>query len=358
MTPGTRVNRSTPGSCITERYMVEWTTMNTTRLLESGTARGTGKRWRAKLIAADVWGSSAFYPAEVLARDASTAFPAGTKMFENHLTESETWERPVGDVAKLVGKLATPGEYEADNPEGPGVYADVEFYDSYVDRIREIGSDVGLSVDGGADYVEGERDGRFGKIVTGIPYIKSVDVVVAAGAGGKLISIRESTGPMAGTPINNEGDQSVTALTKDEFTEGLKGLAETLTTAIKESLAPVFEAPKVEDVEPTPAPVVEAPEESEDEAKPDEDEANDVEVNLAEVATKFVEAGLPPEVMPSVVTAVQEGKTVDEAIKAQTAIREAFLAQTNSASVRIVESDRGNEGPSLSLREKILAATK
>lgn len=341
--------------------------MNTTKLLESGTAKGTGKRRRAKLIAADVWGSSAFYPAEVLARDASTAFPAGTKMFENHITESEQWERPVGDVAKLVGKLISDGQYEADNPEGPGVYADVEFYDSYVERINEIGEDVGLSVDGGADYVEGERDGRYGKIVTGIPFIKSVDVVVAAGAGGKLISILESAGPMAGIPIKTEGDQSMTALTKDEFLDGLKGLAETLTTAIKESLTPVAVAPEQINVDTPAAPaaeVVETPAAKDAEQVAaaaevvvDEPKA-EAEVDLVAVATEFAAAGLPAEVMPNVIASVQGGSTVADAISAQTKIREAFLAQNQPGTVRIVESDRNETKANTSLREGILANLK
>lgn len=340
--------------------------MNTTKLLESGTARGTGKRRRAKLIAADVWGSSAFYPAEVLARDAATAFPAGTKMFENHITESEQWERPVGDVAKLVGKLISDGQYEADNPEGPGVYADVEFYDSYVDRINEIGDDVGLSVDGGADYVEGERDGRYGKIVTGIPFIKSVDVVVAAGAGGKLISILESAGPMAGIPINTEGEQSMTALTKDEFLDGLKGLAETLTTAIKESLTPVavtadqvaVDAPVVPAAEITTEPTVEVVAPAAETPAAEVVEEPKAEVDLVAVATEFAAAGLPAEVMPNVIASVQGGATVADAISAQTTIREAFLAQSHPGSVRIVESDRTDPKAKVSLRDGILANLK
>lgn len=352
--------------------MLEWTLMNITALRESGQAKGTGKRREAKILAADVWGSSAFYPKEVLARDAATAFPAGTKMFENHLTEAEQWERPVGDVGKLVGKLITSGEYKDDHPEGPGVYADVEFYDSYVDRINEIGDDVGLSVDGGADYVEGERDGRFGKIVTGIPFIRSVDVVVAAGAGGKLISIRESSGPMAGVPINTEGDQSMTAITKEDFDAGFKALGEalgqTLTTAIKESLTPtpvtepaaapaaeapaaaaegVVEAPTAAEVAPV-APAAETP------AEP----AAEVVIDHAALTSAIITAALPAEVVPAVVAAVQGGATVEDAISAQTVIREAFLANAAPGTFRIVESDRNNSAEGGTLRERILAATK
>lgn len=306
---------------------------------ESGKAKGSGKRRRAKLIAADVWGSSAYYPAAVLERDAEAVFVPGTKMYENHFTEAEEWERPEGDVAKLVGKLVTSGVYEAENPEGPGVYADVEFYDSYVPRINEIADDIGLSVRGNGASEEGEVAGRYGKIVTQILSINSVDVVTAAGAGGKLISIQESAGPMAGTPINTEGDQSVTALTKDEFAAGIAELKESfnaavgdgfvtsLTTALKEALKPATDVvePVAETAAEVTAPVA---------------EAVAVEVDHAELATKFAESDLPAAVMPNIVAAIKEGKTVEEAIASQTTLREAFTNhQPAITTVKIVEAD-------------------
>lgn len=331
--------------------MLEWTTMNNIKLHESGKTKGTGKRRRAKLISADVWGSSGYYPAAVLERDASEVFVPGTKMYENHFTESEEWERPEGDVAKLVGKLISYGIYEANNIEGPGVYADVEFYDSYVDRINEIGEDIGLSVRGNGTSEEGEAAGRFGKIVTQLLNINSVDVVTTAGAGGKIVSILESAGPMAGTPIETEGEQSVTALTKDEFTAGIaelkesfntavgEGFVTSLTTALKEALVP---APAAEVVAAEAAtvitPVVEA--------------AEEVVIDQADLATKFAESGLPVAVMPGVIVALKEGKTVEDAIKAQTELREAFAAHTTVTNVQITEAD--NQA-GVSLRSQILA---
>lgn len=321
------------------------------KIRESAQAtKGTGKRWTAKLIAGDVWGATAFYPSEVLARDAAIAFPVGTKMYENHMTDSEIYERPVGDVSKLVGKLVTPGEFIADHPEGPGIYADVEFYDSYVERIREIGEDIGLSVDGGADYVEGERDQRFGKIVTSIPFIRSVDVVTAAGAGGKLITIKESAGPMAGIPIN-EGDQSVTAITKDE----LNAFGEELFTRITEALTPTPAAPVAPAAPATPDLTAEgiaaavAAKNAEDAAAAAAsavvEEDVPAEVDVAALVSAIATAQLPEAVIPGVVASVQAGRTIEEAVTQQTTIREAFLAQTQTAGVRIVEAgDRQGSG--------------
>ena len=332
--------------------------MNNLELQESGRTRGTGKRRRAKLISADVWGSSAYYSAEVLERDAAEAIVPGIKMYENHQTYVEESERPEGDVSKLVGKITSYGMYEPDNPEGPGIYADVEFYDSYVDRINEIGGDIGLSINGSGDYIEGEIDGRYGKIITKLVNIKSVDVVTAAGAGGKLVSILESARPMAGRPIETEGDQSVTALTKEEFEQGLAKLIEsfngtlsenfsTLSTSIKEALVPEPAAP----VEDESKGVSEEGEEGKEKEQELEEEA-EVEIDHAELATKFAESALPTAVMPNVVAALKEGKTIEEAIEAQTKLREAFEEQANITSVRITEAER-NKGTDL--RSSILS---
>lgn len=332
--------------------------MNNLELQESGRTRGTGKRRRAKLISADVWGSSAYYMADVLERDAATVVVPGIKMYENHQTYVEESERPEGDVSKLVGKITSYGMYEPDNPEGPGIYADVEFYDSYVDRINEIGGDIGLSINGSGDYIEGEIDGRYGKIITKLVGIKSVDVVTAAGAGGKLVSILESARPMAGRPIETEGDQSVTALTKEEFEQGLAKLIEsfngtltenfsTLSTSIKEALVPEPAAP----VEDEPKGGSEEGEEGKEKEQEPEEEA-EVEIDHAELATKFAESALPTAVMPGVVAALKEGKTIEEAIEAQTKLREAFEEQANVTSVRITEAER-NKGTDL--RSSILS---
>ena len=42
------------------------------------------------------WGSSGYYPKEVIERDIPKVFPAGTKMYWNHATATEEMERPEG----------------------------------------------------------------------------------------------------------------------------------------------------------------------------------------------------------------------------------------------------------------------
>lgn len=322
--------------------------MTKIELHESGRTRGTGAKRRAKLLAADVWGSSAYYPAEVLARDAEAVFVPGTKMYENHFTESEEGERPEGDVSKMVGKLISHGVYEADNPEGPGVYADVEFYPSYVDRINEIGDDVGLSVRGKAASENNEMAGRFGPVVTQLATIHSVDVVTTAGAGGKIVSILESAGPMAGEPIYTEGEQSVT-VTKDEFTAGLAELKESIATALAEAITGMTTDLR-EALKPAAAEVIEPVAETAPAVEPA------AEIDHVALATEVAKAELPAEVIPGVVTAVKEGKTIADAVAGQVALREAFKAHAPAVTtVRITESAREPEG---STRDQVLAAFK
>ena len=142
----------------------------------------------------------------------------------------------------------------------------------------------------------------------------------------------------------------MTALTKDEFTAGIAELKESfnaavgdgfvtsLTTALKEALKP----------EPVVAPVATA-----EITQVQESEATeDVEIDHAELATKFAESELPVAVMANVVTALKEGKTIAEAIDAQTKLREAFAEASTVTTVQITEADRNDGG---SLRDKILS---
>lgn len=293
-------------------------------LRESGLGRGSGARRRAKLIAANVWGTSAYYPAEVLERDGSRVFTAGLQMFENHLTESERWDRPEGDVGKLVGKLLSDAEYEADNPDGPGLYADVEFYESYRERINEIGDDVGLSVRAHGLTEEAEMDGRYGPVVVSLLAAESVDVVTRAGAGGKLTSILESDRELAGRPIVEKGTQ-VTDVTKEDFeafktelVEAIKGIPAALT----EALAVV-------------EPVVENVDEGEAEAV-----VEAVVIDHAAIVEALRENDLPAVTAGAIVTALSEGKTLEDAIKTQTDLREAFVARSEAGTIVLSESGK------------------
>lgn len=277
---------------------------NSITLVESLAPTGSnavGKRWRARIIEADRWGSSAYYPAEVLERDGARVFTNGLPMYLNHPSETEKYDRPERSVQDMVGKLVSDAVFEED-----GLYADVEFYDSFVTTINERAEDVGLSVRASGLTEDGEMDGRYGPILMGLLAAESVDVVTRAGAGGKLTSILESEREVAGTPIeeNKEGT-SVTDVTKEDFdafkSEFLTALTEAF-NGLSESLKPA---------------VIEATEEKTEvveEAKKDEHE-----VDVVAVATAVAEAELPAAAIARISGEVAKGVELEEAIKAEVA---------------------------------------
>ena len=154
---------------------------------ETGTiGAGTSGKYRIRIMDAGV-GSSGLYQKPVLERDGKAAFPAGTKIFVNHPTESEEWEQPARDVNKIVGKTLTDAVYE----DG-ALYCDIKVIDSFVPIIEEFKDILGMSI---YAYVESEFEtvGDYtGTVITslipaGNPNMHSIDVVTAAGRNGAIL---------------------------------------------------------------------------------------------------------------------------------------------------------------------------
>jgi len=285
-----------------------------TNLVESVAPQATvaAKRFRARIIEADRWGSSAYYPADVLERDGSRVFTAGLPMYRNHPTSTEEYDRPERSVDDLVGKLISEASYEANNPDGAGLYADVEFYDSFVERINELHEDVGLSVRATGLTEEAEMDERYGPVLLAILAADSVDVVTRAGAGGKLTSILESDRSPAGRPLN-EKKENVTDVTKEDF-EALKTALTEAIAGLPAALAESF-TPGTVELSPEDAELLNAAKAAKDAA--DAEANKPVEVDSAAVATAVVEAGLPVGSITKVHAEVVKGVELTEAVKAE-----------------------------------------
>jgi hypothetical protein len=146
-----------------------------------------GNRWKARLLAAPIWGSSGYYSTEVVARDGARAFPVGTPIFWDHPSKTETENRPERSVRDLAGKITTTPLFEGD-----GLYATVEFYGHAAGIVAEMADDIGLSIRATANIGMGNVAGRYGRIVTALLEGASVDLVTKAGAGGKLVELLES----------------------------------------------------------------------------------------------------------------------------------------------------------------------
>jgi hypothetical protein len=150
------------------------------------TASG-GRRYRARLIEGDRWGSSGYWPAKVLERDGPKAFPSGTLMYLNHPTATEEAERPERDVRDLAAQTVSAPVYEGD-----GLYADVEVFPHAAQLVESLASKVGLSIRGEGTASMGEAAGRSGLVIESLDVGHSVDFVTRAGAGGKLVSLLEA----------------------------------------------------------------------------------------------------------------------------------------------------------------------
>lgn len=133
------------------------------------------------------WGSSGYYPAEVLRRDGPNVFTAGTQLYLNHPTRTEETERPERDIRDLAGKLASDAVWFDD-----GLYADIEYYNNHRPLIAAIGEDLDVSIRAHGAYRNGEVDGRKGRIIEQLIRADSIDFVTRAGAGGKVARLMEA----------------------------------------------------------------------------------------------------------------------------------------------------------------------
>lgn len=147
--------------------------------------------WRALLIAADIQGSSGYYPAEVLERDGAKAFPAGTHIYFDHPSESEGMDRPERSVRDIAGYLLDDARFE-ETEDGRGLFSRIQFTEQAKLLAKELYPVIGLSIRA-SGQIEETASGQ--RIVRSIEQGLSVDVVTRAGAGGRLVAMTESATP-------------------------------------------------------------------------------------------------------------------------------------------------------------------
>lgn len=240
-------------------------------------------KWRARLIESNVRGSSAYYPEEVLKRDAHL-FSKGVHMYANHISESESFERPEGDVNNLVGVLESDAVFDGD-----GLYADLKIFEHKKEWVKEIAPYIGLSIRAAGEVEESNE----GPVLKKFQNVLSVDLVTRAGAGGKFVSLTESAKPGLFDSVepNTEKKVEETMTVPKELLEALdaqaneqKALAEAVTALVSK----LTEAEKPE-----------AP----------------AEVDPLDVAAKLAESGLSKEAAARALSAHKGGIDLEEAIK-------------------------------------------
>lgn len=138
------------------------------------------------------WGSSGYYPAEVLERDGPKIFRKGTKMYWNHQTATEEAERPEGDLNHLAAELVSDARYQANGPAGAGLYADAKVFEKYKSPVDDLAPHIGVSIRAFGKATHGTVEGREGSIIQELTKARSVDFVTAPGAGGQILSLFEA----------------------------------------------------------------------------------------------------------------------------------------------------------------------
>jgi len=287
-------------------------------------ATGTGKKWQIKVIESG-WGSSGYYPKEMLAEFGPKTFKKGTKVFMNHPSINEESDRPERDVNQLAGKLVSDAKFD-----GTGLIAEVEFYSHFAPIIKEMAGDVGLSIRALGESRVGEAEGRQGPIIESLVAdpMTSVDVVTVAGAGGKFLSLLESytrKDDEATVLSESVSEGNEMTITKDEFDAAIADVKATFA----EAFGPLSESVKVLVESATPAETEEATEEAAEEVPA---------VDPVEVAEKFTESGLPKISLKRVAEAMKSEtntKTVDELI----ADEKAYVSAVSESAAKAVATD-------------------
>jgi hypothetical protein len=147
------------------------------------------------------WGSSGYYSPEVIAEAAETQFiPAGTHMYADHPTDAEDVERPGRSIKDLMAvvvgdaRVATEADVTSWGADLGALVGEADVVPAWQPLVETVRDHIGTSIRGSAtDIVEGEAEGRRGRIIEGLMApCTSVDFVTRAGRGGKVLRVMES----------------------------------------------------------------------------------------------------------------------------------------------------------------------
>jgi hypothetical protein len=142
------------------------------------------------------WGSTGYYPPDVLKRDGPKAFPKGTHMYIDHPTLTEESERPERSLKDLAATLTEDAEWIDRGPDGPGLYASAQVREDFKGLLNEIAPYTGVSIHAFGKANPGTFDGKHGDIIEKIHEAtvtqNSVDFVTRPGAGGHVLELFEA----------------------------------------------------------------------------------------------------------------------------------------------------------------------
>ena len=211
-----------------------------------GVSKKDGNVFRVRLISAGQ-GSSGLYTTELLERDLAVALPKGSKVYFDHMSETEMWEGRARSLQGLVGVFETDPVLEGD-----AGFAEVRFYQNsptyqnVPEFIAEALNDIGVSIEIHSGVIGPEG------VVEALHYSphNSLAIVTNPGARGRVEALAENFR----TPTEDHPPTERKAMTPEEIQavtspilEAIQGLAAALTPADPEgaegpSIATVSEA--------------------------------------------------------------------------------------------------------------------
>lgn len=296
-------------------------------------------------------GSSGRYSADLI--DRSEHVFEGAPSFLNHpIDPRKPHLRPVESIAGRFTNVEA-----EDGPQGRQLAADYKPRKEYAEFVEEFQDIVGLSIYCGADG-EVLEDGRLDvrEFDANDPY-RSVDIVVAAGRGGRFKRAEESLRAIEsslGAPQGNKPAAEPSAEEKKENhmldEKDIQAIAAASATAIAESLKSVIDFVTAESAK-------------KDEKARSEATAEELEAARAEGAKTASEsfaaidaAELPEKIAEGLKAKVLEGKDVTEEITNAKAVLEAAAESANdgddSAAGYAIEHARGGSSKKVSLALK------
>lgn len=147
-------------------------------------------------------GSSGIYTSDVLERDGPAVFTAGMHMYWDHPTLTEQQERPERSLRDLAAVLSEDARWDANGPEGPGLYARAQVFGPYRDALAQLAEHIGVSIRAAGRVERGDD----GPVITALEQAHSVDFVTHAGAGGEVVELFEAARPSEVAEARNAAD--------------------------------------------------------------------------------------------------------------------------------------------------------
>ena len=256
-------------------------------------AEAKGSHRRIRLLN-EGQGSSGFYSATMLKECGAAAFPAGTFLYFNHNDPDSR------DIRDAFGVTTGDAVFEEENK---GLWATSQIFETHKQLIDDLAPHAALSIEAAGQKDEDDNITE----ISPDPF-NAVALVPRGGRDGKITEILESK-KYANLGIN-ENQRKEPGMTPEE----IQKIAEALVAAMAPEFAKITEALKPAEVQ--------------------EVEVDPLKV-ASEVAEALVAAELPKSARAKVLTAVEGGAKIEDAITAEKAYITELAEQAK-------ESDKDN----------------